>query len=96
MGAFHNRRHCHRFASIDTQRDPGKFRPGLGINRLNENLENAATGEPNRIRIAIADAIRLVAVAALGDDVIAHLIERTLNAAATHRADGLAAIDNEH
>ncbi|CAB4850571.1 unannotated protein [freshwater metagenome] len=94
--ASHDSCDGHRDLGRDTRRDSRQLGPGQRGHFLNEDLEDAATGEPHRERIVVADAVGLV----LGITGLQHLgadpIQRTFDTAAADRPDGLARLGDEH
>src|SRR5262249_20911346 len=71
---------------------------GKGVLRdlLDEDVEDAPTGQPDGICVVVADAVALEHGVAGLDDLLPELVDGALDAAAGHRPDGLAARSDEH
>ena len=74
--------------SAATSPSSGKRRRGRP---LDEDVEDAAAGQPDRERVVVADAVALQHRRAGRDDLLGQLVDRALDAAAGDAADGLAA-----
>ena len=60
------------------------------VDRLDEDVDDAAAGQPDRERVVVADAVPLQDRLAAGHHLLRELVDRALDAAAGHAADRLA------
>ena len=85
-----------RFLGGDAARDAVELRPRLVVDALDEHLEDPAAGQADGEGVVVADPVGLVAREPVGEDLLAELVQRTLDAAAADRADRLAGVAHEH
>ena len=81
-----------RIAS-STSPSSGKRR---GVDRLDEDVDDAAAGQPDRERVVVADAVALQHRHPGGHDLLGQLVDRALDAAAADAADRLAVVGHRH
>ena len=63
---------------------------GKGVDRSHQDVEDAATGEPDRESVVVTDAVRLQDGDAVAQHLLGDLVDRSLDASAGHASDDLA------
>jgi hypothetical protein len=86
----------HGFLGFDTAQDAGQFRPRFTVHALDEDIEDSSAGESYGEGVIVAHAVRLEARRAIGQHLLAEVVERSLDAAAAHGADRLTARRDDH